>query len=539
MPITIGLVVVLSLLTLHQQFWLGTGLLQNMCNKDNYKNMDGWLVKQMRRAKAELSFPSSPMDDFDMDCMVDVFRFNQVARCYVVNHKTQCYVPILKNAHVSIEDNMNVVVKMNDGDQVVLHRLLGIQGETQPNFPTFTFARDPLSHFESGFAEAVLGQDLAKMGYYSAHRPLGLSWNYDVHHQTLDHVEMILNNFFTFNKRADPLYTKEHFFTQSGVLGMYDIDKVGAVEMFEEDWGIIFGFWGANYTFNHKLGSHANSNSGVGGQKASDPKRAREFLNKLYEVKPQYLRAVCEYVLIDYVCLPKYELPKGCEHLQGELDLGRMLLKSSVDPAIAEAKISGVKDALAATPAHLLRYKQGDEKVSFLTLEPSTPEDTLEQLQARAKRPNKKCHGGGYNGFYKNMPIFLATQALKCITELNDHSFDSNRKYFANKMDSHTRRFRSLFGMKLYPAGSPYFPGVKSDIAYAHIANAASTAIQANILASITPFQKGLDNSAIRYRTLFTNSSYYFTTSRNYQVQSHSHGLKQAKKPVRIISVSM
>ena len=47
-----------------------------------------------------------------------------------------------------------------------------------------------------------------------------------------------------------------------------------------------------------------------------DPNHFRLYYNKLLETKPEYLRAVCNLVLVDFVCLPFYKLPKGCEYLE-------------------------------------------------------------------------------------------------------------------------------------------------------------------------------------------------------------------------------
>ena len=47
----------------------------------------------------------------------------------------------------------------------------------------------------------------------------------------------------------------------------------------------------------------------------SDQHAALAALQELFISEPQYLRAICYLLLVDYVCLPMYVLPGPCQFL--------------------------------------------------------------------------------------------------------------------------------------------------------------------------------------------------------------------------------
>jgi hypothetical protein len=48
---------------------------------------------------------------------------------------------------------------------------------------------------------------------------------------------------------------------------------------------------------------------------SKDPNNARQSLLALFAAEPQYTRAVCHLILVDYICLPMYPLPPECQFL--------------------------------------------------------------------------------------------------------------------------------------------------------------------------------------------------------------------------------
>jgi hypothetical protein len=63
--------------------------------------------------------------------------------------------------------------------------------------------------------------------------------------------------------------------------------------------------------------------------KNSDPNNARTALLELFREDVRYKRMVCQLLLLDYVCLPMYSLPKECEFLDNTVKEVRNSMKNS------------------------------------------------------------------------------------------------------------------------------------------------------------------------------------------------------------------
>ena len=60
---------------------------------------------------------------------------------------------------------------------------------------------------------------------------------------------------------------------------------------------------------------------------AADPDHVRTVLRELFAKEVKYKRAICHFLLIDYVCLPEYPLPEDCLFLNDTLHRAREALR--------------------------------------------------------------------------------------------------------------------------------------------------------------------------------------------------------------------
>ena len=90
------------------------------------------------------------------------------------------------------------------------------------------------------------------------------------------------------------------------------------------------------FKYNSALGDHPtseihpnkknNSDGKVFEDMAADPNHVRAILRELFAKEVKYKRAICHFLLIDYVCLPEYPLPEDCLFLNDTLHRAREAL---------------------------------------------------------------------------------------------------------------------------------------------------------------------------------------------------------------------
>ncbi len=195
------------------------------------------------------------------------------------------------------------------------------------DFKTFTFVRNPFERFESGLAEAVFRADKTMLL------------------NSTELVEKYLSEILNC-RPSSLLYHIEHVYPMSGELFNYDVDVAGYQENFELDWNRkVVPLYSLPTGFDLSEGIHFTSlhhpkiktvltPEGLEGRLPGDPSNLRYYFNKLVDEKPAYLRALCEILLIDYICLPYYELPWQCSYLKDRREEGMSILLAPSDTLV-------------------------------------------------------------------------------------------------------------------------------------------------------------------------------------------------------------
>jgi len=177
----------------------------------------------------------------------------------------------------------------------------------------FTFVSDPLERFYAGYQDSVLK-------LYFKTQPDAIINTTTIKQK----IELILEH-------EQPLpATYQNLYPMSGAFFDFDLDIVGRTDTLIDDW-------------NHKIcpayGLHckksrtsaAGSHDLVAWQLPSDRHAVRPALDALFSQEPKYLRAICYLLLVDYVCLPSYSLPVGCQYLNQTREAAQLALSKGDD----------------------------------------------------------------------------------------------------------------------------------------------------------------------------------------------------------------
>ena len=128
--------------------------------------------------------------------------------------------------------------------------------------------------------------------------------------------------------------TYQNLYPMSGAFFDFDIDIVGQTETLKDDWNRkICSTYGLNCNQDEKKSPipAVASHDIRAWQLPVDKHAVRPTLDALFAQEPKYLRAICYLLLVDYVCLPVYALPKGCQHLNQAREAAQLALGEGVD----------------------------------------------------------------------------------------------------------------------------------------------------------------------------------------------------------------
>ena len=184
--------------------------------------------------------------------------------------------------------------------------------------PIFTFVRDPIQRFMSGFTETIYKHHQK----YKIFNPDGSEFKIN---------ETIAKNYLIELLNFRPsLFDIEHIYPMVGAFTHFNIEVVGSVENMKHDWeNKIKPLYNINATYAIKVGQHETSADHPmtilkKAEASKDPNNARAVIKAILSKETKFSRAFCHLLLIDYICLPKYILPSKC-----------MFLSSIRDAAIA------------------------------------------------------------------------------------------------------------------------------------------------------------------------------------------------------------
>lgn len=335
-----------------------------ICNFDNYVKIFPFLSQRWLSARKELNLTCKSDDESSSilkdrhDAMVtNFFRFSSQVPVFNINQSIIGYGRIYKCASEGIMHNLNLyareislyeagkehvllnrdditdinhAIQYNEKDNfepTFNSKIWNLTKELKSrnkNFKIFTFIRDPLKHFESGFREAV-------------YRTKGL---------VLTSTESITNiirdmlDYVFISDPHKPLNDLFHIFRMSGVYFNYNIDLTLHVETFVDDWETIVvpTYYLPPKTFDAQSGFHETSvdhprvksheKIAIFQINNSNSTQIQELFKYLQKTQPSTMRAICHLILIDYICFPEYKLPRSCTFLKNVFNKGKQLLTS-------------------------------------------------------------------------------------------------------------------------------------------------------------------------------------------------------------------
>jgi hypothetical protein len=110
----------------------------------------------------------------------------------------------------------------------------------------------------------------------------------------------------------------------SGILFTFNITVFGHLETIVDDWkNVISPIYHIEKPLNFHLGVHSTPSHHPLSHIISP---ARKAFQELIKNENETLLAFCHFLLLDYICLEEYILPKGCESLVKEVERGREII---------------------------------------------------------------------------------------------------------------------------------------------------------------------------------------------------------------------
>ena len=306
-----------------------------ICNPSTPKLVSKFLIQRYLDARTELGMndasknlldkkASSYYDNVDY-VLLKLFGFNPEVVIFVTTKGTVIpYLRMFKCANEGISANLFLLtvskgtilsngIRMNAKTQnskdMLLHSLHHNHEYRNISKPTFTFVREPTQRFMSGFTETIFKH----VQKYNIKNSDG-----SIKRINESEAKGYLEQLFDFRPS---LWDIEHMFPMSGAFFQFHIPLVGSVEQMKFDWETkIKPMYDINATYNNKMGVHDTSVYHPlvvekKGQSSRDPNGARAVIKSVLNNDIRYSRAICQLLLIDYVCLPMYALPPKCMFL--------------------------------------------------------------------------------------------------------------------------------------------------------------------------------------------------------------------------------
>jgi hypothetical protein len=175
---------------------------------------------------------------------------------------------------------------------------------------SFGFYRDPLSHFISGLREShyrfmcelySTNASTSKSNSCSLPAPLEAV----THHLLIEMIHAILN--CQFQSHLKYLRDILHISPQGHTILVWKPQFIGYLENFDHHWQELQQYLNLSIPY---LSPHFHVTQ-------SDPYHLKVTLLELFDLKPQYLRSICRFIMVDYMCLG-FNLPLVCSDMLDE-----------------------------------------------------------------------------------------------------------------------------------------------------------------------------------------------------------------------------
>lgn len=264
--------------------------------------------KFINQANLELGLP--PLHrHFDRKAFDHLFTPNFGAALFSQYNGTIAYATIFK------ADSENIFFTLSGGQghwsfdlrtRMMLLSEAGAKYNATPK--VFTFIRDPLSHFVSGVVECYTRFHFRK-AHPSAEEGLALQ-NSSEARATLKRARKIIESIVSLDSASRAKYISHdvtHYGNQVHTLLEFQPEFIGHLEDMQQDWGHIMAELGAKDVSLRQEQTHAVTSGDLLGIKRA--------LLDLFHKEPRYLRAVCRFLIPDYLCL-RYPLPEPCRDME-------------------------------------------------------------------------------------------------------------------------------------------------------------------------------------------------------------------------------
>jgi hypothetical protein len=180
---------------------------------------------------------------------------------------------------------------------------------------SFGFYRDPLSHFISGIRESHFRfmceppNPVASQGKYAICSTLTPSSSPPLGSMSLRHLIEIIHTILSCQFRSHEKHLRDilHISPQGQTVLSWKPQFIGYLETFDQHWQELLQYLNISIPY---VSPHTHASQ-------SDPYQINVAFLQLFDLKPQYHRAICRFVMIDYICLG-FKLPPVCSHMLDE-----------------------------------------------------------------------------------------------------------------------------------------------------------------------------------------------------------------------------
>lgn len=330
-----------------------------------------FVLEQWTIARIELGRPKLKLNEHKEELMYYLSRDHSPVYLFYTEDKAPMFIGIvLKTASEAIIENLREglgedVAHFDSGVALRAYRdkMTRQQKEKQNNSyaETVLFVRDPFDHFNSALTE-IISRTYHYGGIHNHNYSLQDINSFSMEQYLdciIDATQTVFSNFKGYRIKDIPImYQMEHLNFVSAPFFYYNFTMVKHLSTFQEDWETVRQRFGFKFELDMDIGRHedtaihhpallipavlqANATASsranltlhdgmnetgpgpISLAAADDALHVNSRLRALYAAKPEYIRALCRVLMIEYVCLPEYEMPPACRTVEMLADVER------------------------------------------------------------------------------------------------------------------------------------------------------------------------------------------------------------------------